>query len=85
MIKDFTIEIDGKQQPLLSVLKAPRAGKNSDNPELSEYAVKVKWIKTLSREEAIREKGMFANQNTACKLKNKFTLEILTKAFALED
>lgn len=85
MIKDFTIEIDGKQQPLLSVLKAPRAGENSDNPELSEYAVKVKWIKTLSREEAIREKGMFANQNTACKLKNKFTLDILTEVFALED
>jgi hypothetical protein len=86
MIKDFTIEIDGEKKPLLTLdLLAPKANENSDDPDLSEYAVKVKWIKTLSREEAIWQKGMFANQNTACKLKNRFTLDILIKEFNLED
>ena len=57
----------------------------ADNPELSEYIVRVTLEKILSADEAIWEKGMFANQNSACKLRNKFTLEKLTKAFGLDD
>jgi hypothetical protein len=30
-------------------------------------------------------KGMFANQNSACRLRNRFTLEQLAAAFELED
>jgi uncharacterized protein (DUF697 family) len=31
------------------------------------------------------KKGFFANQNSACKLRSKFTLEELVKRFQLED
>jgi hypothetical protein len=44
----------------------------------------VAWAKTRSRETAVWTKGMFANQNSACKLRNQFTLEHLTAAFDLE-
>jgi hypothetical protein len=46
--------------------------------------VLVDWMKTLPREQAIWEPGMFANQNTACKLRNQFTIERLTERFGLD-
>ena len=47
-------------------------------------AVRVEWIRTVPREQAVKEKGLFANQNSACKLRNSFTLERLTERFALD-
>ena len=45
--------------------------------------VRVAWQKTVPKEQARREKGMYANQNTVTKLRNKFTLEQLAKLFGL--
>jgi hypothetical protein len=85
-MSDFKVEVDGQ---LISILKAPLKATNmnssSDNPNLCEYAVRVKWDKVVSRENAFWEKGMFANQNSACKLRNKFTLERLTALFDLNE
>jgi len=39
--------------------------KDVDDPDLCEYVVRVDWIKTLPKHEAIWEKRMFANQNSA--------------------
>jgi hypothetical protein len=85
-VKDFTVKIDGEDRPILELdLKAPNMGENSDNEELSEYVVGVDWIKTIPIDQAIWEKGMFANQHSACKLRNKFTIERLTILFDLEE
>ena len=43
----------------------------------------VAWQKTVPKEQARWEKGMYANQNTVTKLRNKFTLEQLAKLFGL--
>lgn len=50
-----------------------------------EYVVPVRWQQTRPRSEAFWVKGMFANQNSACKLRNRFTLEQLATAFDLQD
>ena len=85
-VRDFTVEIDGKILPILDApLTAPKMYDNAEDPELSEYLVRVEWIKTLPREKAIWETGMFANQNTACRLRNRFTLERLMEHFELEE
>jgi hypothetical protein len=85
-VKEFTVSVDGATRPILEApLKAPSMGENADDPEKSEYLVRVNWIDTRSREDAIWEKGMFANQNTACKLRNQFTLDRLTDRFDLEE
>jgi len=65
-------------------LEAPSMDENADNLELSEYLVRVEWIMTLPVEQAIWEKGMYANQNSVTKLRNKFTLERLTERFELD-
>jgi hypothetical protein len=58
-------------------------GDHADDLDLNDYFVGVEWIKTKSIENAVWEKGMFANQNSACKLRNKFTVERLTEIFEL--
>lgn len=47
--------------------------------------VGVKWIKTVPREQAIWEKGMFANQNTACALRSSFTRERVLESLGLSE
>ena len=50
-----------------------------------EWLLPVRWIKTVSSEEAVWRKGMFANQNSACKLRNSFTINELYKEFGIEN
>jgi hypothetical protein len=84
-VRDFKVEVDSKTVPILEApLVARQMGKGADDPELSEYLVRVDWIKTLPREQAIREKGMFANQNSATKLRHQPTLERLIEVFNLD-
>src|SRR4030095_5179537 len=74
------------EKPLLQMpLKATAMGRNADNPDLCEYVVGVDWQDTRSREQAYREAGMQGNQNTAWKLRDKFTLDKLRAHFRLQD
>lgn len=51
--------------------------------EQSEWVVPVRWSATTTREDAFWEKGMFANQNSACKLRQEFTLQRLYDRFGI--
>lgn len=85
-IKDFFVEVDGVERPILEcALVTSNMGKDSDDLALSEYMVKVEWIKTVPRKDAYKEVGLFANQNTVCKLRNQFTLEKLYTFFELDE
>ncbi|KAA9005022.1 DUF91 domain-containing protein [Paenibacillus spiritus] len=86
-VREFKVRLSsGEERPILEVpLKARSMGENLNNPDLCEYVVRVKWEKTVPREQALWEKGMFANQNSACKLRNKFTLEKLSEFFRLDE
>lgn len=80
---DFKVDVNGEQCRLLELpLKAPNLAELTQ-PDNMEYVVRVVWTITLPREQAIKEKGLFANQNSACKLRNRFTLERLTERFGL--
>jgi len=46
-----------------------------------EYAVGVRWIEAVARDEAKWFSGAFANQNIVCKLREPTTLEFLQKEF----
>lgn len=53
--------------------------------DTAEYIVPVQWIDTVALEDAVWRPGMFANQNSACKLRNQFTIDELTRDFRLTD
>lgn len=86
-IRDFKVMVDGLATPILDIpdIKAPKMWENKDDPDRSEYAVGVKWIKYLPVEQAIRERGLFANQNSACRLRDQHTIDYLSKTFGLDD
>jgi hypothetical protein len=64
--------------------KSLRGTYTYENGEL-EYAVPVTWSKVLPRDKAISELGLFANQNSACKLRDPKTLGRLYDVFGLSD
>lgn len=81
---EFTVKVDGEDVSILDAqLKCRGCLENSDDPEKMEFFVPVKWKITRSKNEAYREKGMFSNQNTVCKLRNRFTLDKLIEHFQL--
>jgi hypothetical protein len=88
MVKDAAVPVDQfcvGGTPILNLpIKAKNMGEYVGNPDRVERAVRVEWIKTVPKDQAIWEPGMFANQNSACKLRNKFTLERLIVAFGLD-
>lgn len=55
-----------------------------DGPDLNEYVVPVSWDKTIDVSEAFWRKGLFANQNSACKLRHELTISEVAKAFQLD-
>lgn len=86
-VNDFEVEIDGRRVPILEVndLKAPRMDDHADDPDLSEYLVRIAWLRTRPRDAAFQERGLFANQNTVCKLRDESTIHRLTEAFDLAE
>ena len=85
-IKEFKIFYDDQEQSIINVpLKCEGLKVNADNQELSEYLVGIEWLKTKKIDDAYWVKGLRANQNSAFKLRNKFTLEKLINFFDLDD
>ena len=82
-IRDFVP--DGQQQRLLDLpLRATRAAENADSSEQSEWAVGVRWINTVDRDKARTFKGVFANPNIVCKLRDEPTLDFLRTEFGAQ-
>ncbi|AXK72682.1 hypothetical protein DWG18_10620 [Lysobacter sp. TY2-98] len=59
----------------------------ADDPERTEYFVPVEWIATVSEAQAVRETGLFGNQNSAAKPKSPdwpTTVDRLKAAFKVD-
>ena len=81
-IREFTPS--GHGQPLLERdLEAPNPSDNVDDIELCEWVVPVRWIKTFPRDQAQTFKGVFANQNIVCKLRDASTVGFLEEKFGI--
>ncbi|WP_138945727.1 hypothetical protein [Plantibacter sp. M259] len=68
------------KEPLTGSYSRPDAATDDDD----EWVVPVQWIHTVPQAEAYQEKGLFANQNSACKLRQEFTLERLSQHFDVQ-
>jgi hypothetical protein len=87
-VDKFLVETEDGEKPIIELpVKAPDMFKDKDNEDLAEYLVRIKWLKTVSVENAIKEKGFFGNQNTVCKPVTKkwqHTVERLKKRFGIK-
>ena len=80
MIRDFILQESGTSL-LGAGLKAARPDENSDDEELSEWVVGVRWIKTVPKAQAKTFAGVFANQNVVCKLRHEQTFKFVQREF----
>jgi hypothetical protein len=83
LARDFIVEPQGERRSYLDVARAPEAGADPDQPKLAEWVVPVSWTKALTREDAIKDSDLFANQNSAVKLTHEYTLVHLKEALGL--
>jgi hypothetical protein len=77
-------EVEGR--PLLEhPLQSPGLDLHVDDPEAIEHVVRVRWLCDVPENEGYWEKGMFANQNSVCPLRQSFTLEKVVQHFDVPD
>jgi hypothetical protein len=72
---------DGTPVPFRSL---PLAASYEHSNGEAEWVVPVRWLTTVPAAQGVWEKGLFANQNSACKLRNRFTLDRLHEVFGLD-
>ena len=85
--RDAKVEVNGQLQSLLDQTELSaewRGSAASDDPELTEMVVPVKWLGIRPLEEAVWEKGLFASQVTVCKLRDERTIKTVEAAFGLQ-
>jgi hypothetical protein len=81
----FMVKTPDGDVPVLDAANRGSYGREyADDPERSEYFVSVRWLQTVSLDTAVREIGLFGNQNTVCKPttpKWRSTVDWLKKRF----
>lgn len=66
--KEFAVLTPSGERPALEVLRySEELKKFADDAENSEYFVRVDWLDTVDERSAVKEVGLFGNQNTVCK------------------
>lgn len=82
---EFQVMHEGKEVPVLDAVTEGNYHRASINdPERCEYFVPVEWLYTVSKDEAVKEVGLFGNQNTVCRPtapKWRWTIERLKERF----
>ena len=84
--RDAEVEIEGRRQPLLDQPDVSATWKQSaasEDSKVTEMVVPVEWLAARPVHQAFREKGLFASQVTACKLRDAHTIETVESAFGL--
>jgi len=65
---EFRIQVDNESLPALDVLtEASYHREFVNDDDKSEYFVAVHWLDTVPLDQAVKEIGMFGNQNSICK------------------
>ncbi|MGE0876236.1 MAG: hypothetical protein AB7O31_16360 [Burkholderiales bacterium] len=65
--KAFNVDTpDGNLSALDALKHGAKYKQNADDPETTEYFVRVNWLDTVPETEAVDEVGLFGNQNTVC-------------------
>ena len=83
---ETTVIVDGIETKLTDLALAGNYRHDGDeDDDNAEWAVPVEWTRAVPRDQGVRKTGLYANQNTATKMRSQFTIEHLTAAFGLDD
>ena len=79
--RDAKLMVNGQETAFKDLAFRADTLHDESNDDQCEWVVGVKWLEHLPAAQAFWEKGFFANQNSACKLRSAVTLEALQKKF----
>lgn len=80
------VRVDDAWIPLAEqTLEGVYSSDPTTDDDFAEWIVPVEWIDARPLEAGFWEKGMFASQHSACKLRQEFTLERLAEHFGIDD
>ena len=89
-VDKFTVPDDaGNHVPIVEVSPAAAALRSAttNDPDMADYLVRVRWLKTLDPKQAVHEKGFFGNQNSVARPRSPkwdHTVERLKTRFGIE-
>ncbi|MET1077052.1 MAG: endonuclease NucS domain-containing protein [Pseudomonas sp.] len=85
---EFFVAYQGREIPVLELAQGGSYHREFINdPERCEYFVAVEWLYSLPLEQAVKEVGLFGNQNTICRPttpKWRWTVERLKERFGVD-
>jgi hypothetical protein len=87
-LRSLEVERDGAMITVMDTPEIPeriRVRAQSDDDEVTEYAVPVRWLAQRPVSDAVSERGLFASQVTVCKLRDDRTIEVVTSALGVKD
>lgn len=88
--EDAALSIDGESRqmvdlPLAGTYRCAEDGAETKGEDRREWIVPITWERAVPREEALWRPGFFANQNSACKLRARFTIDEVSRHFGIHD
>jgi hypothetical protein len=83
-VGDFLVNIEGTPVPILELPLKTNLDDAKDDSDRREYLVRVEWLRVRTREQAFWKPGMYANQNSVTRLRQRFTLEELIGEFEVD-
>ncbi|MGW3665089.1 endonuclease NucS domain-containing protein [Streptomyces sp. NPDC005141] len=87
--EDAVLSVDGEARrmtdlSLAGTYRRPAESTEREGEDPREWIVPVNWERAVPREEALWRAGFFANQNSACKLRARFTIEAVSRHFGVD-
>ena len=79
--RDARVMVDGQLKDFTDLTFQADTLHDLQDDKLCEWVVALHWLVTKPIGAAYSQKGLFANQNSACKLRNEFTLRALAEQF----
>ena len=81
-----TLIVNGAERRLRELdLSGNYRHEGDEDDDNAEWVLPVDWIRAVPQAQAVRKAGLFANPNTATRLRSQFTIENVTAAFGLDD
>lgn len=88
LLRDMEVTLNGRPIKVIDQDDLPDALREralNEDPDMTEYAVPVRWLVKRAASDAVSQRGLFASQVTVCKLRDDRTIEVVTGAFDLHD
>ncbi|MCY4037515.1 MAG: hypothetical protein OXF64_08700 [bacterium] len=88
LARDAVVEVDGRAVPFADLPEVPEGYRDyvlaEEDLEMAERVVPVEWQCMRDLDRAVWEKGLFASQLTACKLRDERTIATVEAAFGID-